>query len=122
MNYMFVLIPTTAIFIVLNATLLPVAYLMTLLFKLSRSRCSLKGVIYWLMLGLPILISYQLLDVIDFVRWSTRMDISSGKATRKVISKDHFVLFYKLMKILGESGHCIKAKAVIQLLYELFNI
>ena len=110
---MFVLIPTTAIFIALNAALLPLAYLMTLVFKLGRRRCSFKGVVCWLILGLPILISYQLFDIVDFLRWSTRRDITSGKVARKVISKDHFILFYKLMKIMGDSGHCIKAKAAI---------
>ena len=80
MNYLFILIPITAIFLALNALLLPFAYLRTLALKLMlwrRQGCgSPRDFLIWLALGMPILIAYQTFDCIDFVKWSTSMETS----------------------------------------------
>ena len=106
MNYMFILIPTTLVFIALNASLIPFAYLRTLLNKIMMCRnkggCSPLNALTWLLIGMPILISYQLFDLIDFVRWSTVMDLPKSAASQKnVISKHNFSLFYKVISIVA---------------------
>ena len=86
---MFILVPVTAIFLALNATILPFAYLRTLFNKINMCRtknCSVCETLSWIVLGMPILIAYQLLDLVDFLRWSTSMDyLTKGKSATRAI-------------------------------------
>ena len=61
MNYMFVLIPLTAVFIALNALLIPFAYLRTLKNKFNRCRKRRNSTLEplkWILFGLPLILSY----------------------------------------------------------------
>ena len=125
LNYMFILPIVVAIFMALNALLLPFAYLRTCFTKINMMRkkrsCNPCGLITWIVLGVPILISYLVLDLVDFMRWSTKMDYDNKTSTRPIL-KQNFMFLYKVMKIIEESGETVNSKAVIMMVNDLFNI
>ncbi len=76
-NYAFILLPLTAVYIFFNALCIPFAYLRTILIKVKLARSSNLACIepfIWILLGLPLLLVYQIFDLIDFIKWSTHME------------------------------------------------
>ena len=95
-NYFFIMLPITVIFMVLNLALLPFAYVRTLVVKihLSLRTGAVCEAFFFLLLGVPLLMTYQVFDLIDFMRWSASMVDPSEKVDKTYISKQSFKLFY----------------------------
>ncbi len=100
-NYAFILMPLAAVFILFNAICIPFAYLRTIVIKIKLARASNLScveIFIWILFGLPLLLVYQIFDLIDFIKWSTHMEDPNENAKKHHIHKSNFVLFYKLLK------------------------
>ncbi len=100
-NYAFILMPLAVVFIFFNALCIPFAYLRTILIKVKLARSSNLScveIFIWILIGLPLLLVYQIFDLIDFIKWSTHMEDPNEKENKHYIQKNNFELFYKLLK------------------------
>lgn len=126
-NYCFVLLPVFAVFVAGNLVLLPLAWLRTLAIKLHlfiARRDTFANFFGYLFLGAPSLLALQVFDAVNFVQWSidTKVPEDIRSDSIHIISKDHFVLFYKLLRVLEASKTDVYASSLIRLLQEQFKI
>ena len=86
-NYVILLMVLSVIYVALNLLMLPLAYIKTVLAKISlrhRKAVTCSSTLSFLVLGVPILLAIQIADLIDFIRWSTNT-VDPEKCQRKVI-------------------------------------
>ena len=95
---------------------LPFAYLRTILIKIGLVR---KGatpcteLLTFMLIGIPLLLAYQVYDLVDFIKWSSHMEDPNEKADKFHIQKAHFMLFYKLLQGMDQMKEPISARALI---------
>ena len=115
-NYAFILMPLAVVFACVNLICLTFAYLRTILIKIGLVR---KGatpcteLLTFMLIGIPLLLAYQVYDLVDFIKWSSHMEDPNEKADKFHIKKAHFMLFYKLLQGMDQMKEPISARALI---------
>ena len=95
------MILSSAVFIVLNVAMLPFAYLKTILVKITlsyRGVIRVSEVFIYLLIGLPMLLVLQVMDLVNYIKWSADTADPEKKANKPyILSFEHFEMFYKLL-------------------------
>lgn len=88
---------------VLNAAMLPFAYLKTVFVKMTlsyRGVIRVSEVFVYLLIGLPMLMVLQVMDLVAYMQWSadTAAEKKMGNLIKPyIISNEHFEMFYNLV-------------------------
>ena len=99
-NFCLFLVVTSAVFVALNAAMLPFAYLKTVFVKMTlsyRGVIRVSEVFVYLMIGLPMLLVLQVMDLVAFLQWSAVTEDPTKKNQSYIISNEHFEMFYNLL-------------------------
>ena len=81
--------------------MLPFAYLKTVFVKITlsyRGVIRASEVFVYLLIGLPMLLVLQVMDLVAYMQWSAdTADPEKKKRKRYIISNEHFDMFYNLL-------------------------
>ena len=81
--------------------MLPFAYLKTVFVKMTlgyRGVIRVSEVFIYLLIGLPMLMVLQVMDLVAYLQWSSdTADPEKRKSKRYIISYEHFDMFYNLL-------------------------
>ena len=98
-NYLLHLLVGSIIFVTINIILLPLAYLKTVMVKITLARAGVivtGEVLSYIFFGMPLLLILQYYDLVNFVVWSTKTE-NKENVKKVVVPKKHFEIFYKLL-------------------------
>ena len=129
-GYAMLLLPTCAVFLVVNLVLSPFAYIKTCAHKfklLSKGIIKLQTALGYLLIGLPVLLLTQVTDLWDFVKASyDTQKIKHGAEFSFVISEQSFVqvkmLFEKIAAEVESTKLPVSAFTLIGVLRQVFNL